>query len=181
MKFFGSFAMMISTTLLSSLAVAEGPAVTAPDEATAAITQEIETLGAALGTPHETSENTEVAEGSNPASAMRRGPCKRITLDDTQKAALRTALYEHKKERISIRAEVKTTHLTYAHTVSSSTSTRAEAEAAGAALTAAVGKGATSKMEFANKVLYDILTAEQRPAGYKCMKWLARHHRHHRH
>lgn len=179
MKFFCSLAVMVSAASLSSTALAKG--TSANDEASAAITQEIETVKAAFGVLDKGSEGeSDGMEGSSSDLAMmHRGPCRRITLDDAQKAALRTALYEHKKARITIKAEIKTAHLTYAHTVSSSESTRAEAEAAGTALTTAIGKSFTSKTEFATKVLYDILTAEQRPAGYKCMKWLARKHRHH--
>src|SRR5690606_29158077 len=86
--------------------------------------------------------------------------CSKVKLTDEQKVALRDAVIEYKKERIQLAAEKKIAGLNYLSAVLKDEAVKADAETAGTALTENATKTSESKVEFANDLLFDILTAE---------------------
>jgi hypothetical protein len=96
--------------------------------------------------------------------------CANITLTPEQKGSLTDVVFEFRKAMIIAKGEVKIARLTYGHTVSNPASVRADAEAAGVQVRDSVANLVGIKKDFATKVLYDILTPDQRGPAYECMK-----------
>lgn len=94
--------------------------------------------------------------------------CPGLTLDDTQKASLKTAMFKFTKDMNLAKAETKNAMMDYGMTLSDAASSREQGVAAGTALKDAFNKMGDLKMNFEIGVFYDILKPEQREPAMKC-------------
>lgn len=94
--------------------------------------------------------------------------CPGLTLDDTQKAALKTAMFTFTKDMNIAKAETKNAMMDYGMTLSDAASTREQGVTSGTALKDAFNKMGDLKMNFEIGVFYDILKPEQREPAMKC-------------
>ncbi|MFS4457727.1 hypothetical protein [Bdellovibrio sp. HCB2-146] len=94
--------------------------------------------------------------------------CEGLTLDETQKTALKDAKYAFYKDMNIAKANLKNAMLDYTHTLASMTSTRDQGQASADALKASFNALGDIKMNFELKVFYDILKPEQREPAMKC-------------
>ncbi|MGE0173138.1 MAG: hypothetical protein AB7T49_10145 [Oligoflexales bacterium] len=119
--------------------------------------------------------NPDNEPGAPPVRPM--GPCAEVNLAPEQKAALKDAIFEFRKELITLKAQVKIAKLTYDHTVTDSATLRTDAETVGNQIRDGVTNVIGAKIGFKTKILYDIVTPDQRLAAYRCMKFIERLHR----
>lgn len=98
----------------------------------------------------------------------RQTECPGLTLDDTQKASLKTAMFNFQKGMNLAKAETKNAMMDYGMTLSDAASTRDQGVAAGTAVKDAFNKMGDLKMNFEIGVFYDILKPEQRGPAMKC-------------
>ncbi|MNL10094.1 hypothetical protein D3C87_1308840 [compost metagenome] len=94
--------------------------------------------------------------------------CPGLTLDDTQKASLKTAMFAFQKGMNLAKAETKNAMMDYGMTLSDAASTKDQGVAAGTAVKDAFNKMGDLKMNFEIGVFYDILKPEQREPAMKC-------------
>lgn len=179
-----SLALAVSLCAFTSFAGADEQSKAFADLEPSAITQDVQDFGHALGLSDQTNIFASEAQTPGPApesdtkGAVRSGPCSKLKLDDTQKESLRTALFDYKREQITLGSELKIAALNYAQIVTTTGSTRADADAAGAQYSVARDKFSSSKVSFKTKFLYDILNDEQRTPGFICLMWLKYHKQH---
>ena len=106
--------------------------------------------------------------------------CKQVKLEDAQKAQLKEALYQYKKDRIQQRAALKLAALEYGKVLGSATTEKTAAATAAQALQGGVAKLVETSTSFLNNVFFNILKPEQREAGLAGLKAKQRRHgRHH--
>jgi hypothetical protein len=98
----------------------------------------------------------------------RQTECAGLTLDDTQKASLKSAMFTFTKDMNLAKATTKNAMLDYGATLSDAASTRDQGVASGTALKDAFNKMGDLKMNFEIGVFYDILKPEQREPAMKC-------------
>jgi hypothetical protein len=94
--------------------------------------------------------------------------CPGLTLDDTQKASLKTAMFSFQKSMNIAKAETKNAMMDYGVTLADAASTRDQGVAAGTALKDSFNKMGDLRMNFEVGVFYDILKPEQREPAMKC-------------
>ena len=94
--------------------------------------------------------------------------CPGLTLDDTQKASLKTAMFNFTKDMNIAKAETKNAMMDYGMTLSDAASTRDQGVASGTALKDSFNKMGDLKLNFEVGVFYDILKPEQREPAMKC-------------
>jgi hypothetical protein len=97
------------------------------------------------------------------------GACGEIKLTDAQTQSLKKAFIGHKKAQIQSQADLKIGGSDYLVAVMDTKGTKQAADTASTALGGAVAKMATNHMGFANEVLFDILTPDQRRPALMCM------------
>ncbi|WP_415063224.1 hypothetical protein [Bdellovibrio sp.] len=95
--------------------------------------------------------------------------CDGLQLDDTQKAALKQAKWEYKKQKNTTDAAVKNAWMDYSHTLKSMTSTKDDGMTAAVGVKDAMTAAGMAKADFELKVFYDILRPEQREPALKCV------------
>jgi hypothetical protein len=98
----------------------------------------------------------------------RQEECPGLTLDEMQKASLKTAMFTFQKDMNMAKAVTKNAMLDYGAALSSAASTRDQGVAAGNALKDAFMKMGDVKMNFEIGVFFDILKPEQREPAMKC-------------
>lgn len=107
------------------------------------------------------------------------GPCKQINPTDDQKTAIGALMTDVKTQMQPLHEKFVTAHTAYVQLIGDANATLADADAQMAEMNAA-GSGMMSvKGAAVNKVLFEILTPDQRGPAAKCMVIMMRHaHRH---
>ncbi len=103
------------------------------------------------------------------------GACGEIKLTDAQKDSLKIAFVGHKKAQIQSDAALKIARIDYILSLTDTKGTKTTAETASTAFGAAKAKISTNHMAFANEILFDILTADQRKPALVCMHQIHEH------
>jgi len=103
--------------------------------------------------------------------------CREIKPTDAQKAAIRDALVQHRRDGIALAAALKTAHLDLATTLANPSSTREQANAAATKVSEALGDVAEARSSLKLDILYNVLTTEQREPALKCLHAMKPGHR----
>lgn len=94
--------------------------------------------------------------------------CEAVKASDDQKSAIKDAFSDYKQEALPLRAKVIVARLKYAKNAASPEGTAsAAADVAKEGVVAATGL-MVAKYKLSDKVLFDVLKADQRKAGLKC-------------
>jgi len=102
-------------------------------------------------------------------------PCGDIKLTDAQKASLKAAFVGYKKAQIQSQANLKIARIDYIMSLSDTKGTKTTAETAATAFGGAKAKISANHLGFANEILFDILTADQRKPALVCMHHFHKH------
>ncbi|MGE0174000.1 MAG: hypothetical protein AB7T49_14480 [Oligoflexales bacterium] len=172
MKVVKSFLIAVSAATVCPLAIADVLQMS-DENVSAEVNEQANSIGIAFRAFGE--DVPDSSGGTSTRPPRRPSPCDQVSLDEAQKASLRTAIFDHKKEAITLRAAAKVAVLTYEQTATTAGSTKEQADAAAAGINTAASNLVASKTTFATHILYDILTEEQRPAGYACLKSVEKH------
>lgn len=99
-------------------------------------------------------------------------PCVRVKLTQEQISAIKDIVYKNSQLRAQDEANVKKAMLEVDHTLSSSTSTKADAEKAQGNLQMALASLTKTVSQLDLSINYDVLHADQREMGSLCSKSL---------
>lgn len=103
--------------------------------------------------------------------------CTDAAITDDQKTKIKEAIFNNKRDKVQLEANLKIAFMNYAHTVMDKTSDMAAAQTASAAITDAIHKMADSHLGLGNDILYNLVTPDQRAKTFECMVALHKMHK----
>jgi Spy/CpxP family protein refolding chaperone len=103
--------------------------------------------------------------------------CTDAAITPEQKTKIEDAVYQAVRAKVQLDADLKLAVMTYAHTVKDQKSDLAAAQVASTQVTDAIGKIAVAHMNLGTHILYEIVTPEQRPKAFECLKELHKKNR----
>lgn len=95
--------------------------------------------------------------------------CQDAAIRDDQKAAIESAVLDAKREKIKVKADLKVAMMDYARSATDPNSDKATAEAAAGKIVEGVNKLASGQVGLATRILYDLVTPEQRKNTFLCL------------
>lgn len=95
--------------------------------------------------------------------------CKDANMTEDQKTQIKEAIYNNMRDEVQLKANLKLAFMTYGHTVMDKSSDKAAGDTAGAGIVDAITKLAQGHVALSNKILYDIVTPDQRAKTFECI------------
>ena len=108
------------------------------------------------------------------------GPCKMVGASDEQRGQLHQAFVSFKQAKTQAKTELMAAMKAYRSVFMNEESTIEDAQAAATVLQTKKSAMMTLVFNLKHTVLYNILSAEQRKMGAKCMMRMMKKHRHHK-
>ena len=103
--------------------------------------------------------------------------CTDAAITDDQKTKIKEAIFNNKRDRVQLEANLKVAFMNYAQTVMDKTSDMTAAQTTSAAITDAIHKMADSHLALGNDILYNLVTPDQRAKTFECIVALHKMHR----
>ncbi len=97
-------------------------------------------------------------------------PCAKVNPSDAQKVQLQGAFFQHRKDMVTLDANMKLAMLDFESLVHDSTADGNAADTASQKIAAALGAIAASKAALDSNVLFKIMTPEQREPAFECQQ-----------
>ncbi|HEY8272442.1 MAG TPA: hypothetical protein VIG33_16235 [Pseudobdellovibrionaceae bacterium] len=148
--------------------------------ARAASSQPIIDLNALQASPLEISEGLAPLDRSDrdgkPPKEMPQS-CKDAAITPEQKTKIDEAVYQANREKIQQDADLKLAFMNYSHTVKDATSDLQAGQNASTQLRDAIQRIVGSHLGLGTRILYEIVTPEQRAKTFECMLELHKKHR----